>query len=283
MQTKNRAVLLFSSPERVDLIARLTSFFAEGSTQIIRFVEYSVDQHFFARLVWQKDDRWDNQASFEADFQPVADQYSADFRVNFFQQPVRLGVFVASQTHTLLHALTQVESNQIGNVEISFVIGTDLELQSIADRHGLPFFHVSPDDGLLLEKRQLEIVQRYKPDLIGLANYDIALSAQFLNKLHCPAINVHQSTLAKGGVNSSPMSAYESGAKLLGATSRFVTPDLDQGPIIEQDVVRVRSGSTEQALRVYAREIEQKVFCGALAKVIEHKAIVHKNRTIIFD
>jgi len=278
------ASLLFNCLDQVGIIAALANFFAERDLNIFRYEEYVDDGHFFSRLEWPLNDRWEDEAAFDQEFRVLADVYGAHFDARFMNRNQSLGLFVSKQPHALIEVLNKYEANFFPNIEISFIVGNNKEMQKIADRHGLPFFFIATDvDTQEYEKKQLEIIQRYKPDYVGLARYMKILSANFIDDAGCPIINIHHSFLPSF-VGAMPYQmAYDRGVKLIGATSHFVTADLDQGPIIEQDVARVAPAASVQDMIKMGRDIEQKVFVRALLKVLEHKVIVFRNRTIIFN
>ena len=278
------ASLLFSCPDQVGIIAALANFFSERDLNISRYAEYTDDGYFFSRLEWPVNDRWNEESDFVEEFAQIADHYDATFAVRFLQRRQTVGLFVSRQSHALIEILNKQEANFFPPVDISFIIGNDEPMQKIADRHATPFFFVPTDgDALKYEKKQLDIIRRYKPDYLGLARYMKVLSANFISQAGCPIINIHHSFLPSF-VGAKPYQmAYERGVKLIGATSHFVTAELDQGPIIEQDVQRVTPGASVQDMIKMGRDIEQKVFARALLKVLEHKAIIYKNRTIIFN
>ena len=280
----NMASLLFSSPDEVGIIASLSNFFSERDLNISRYAEYTDDGQFFSRLEWSLNDRWKEEQHFLDEFAEVADQYNATFNVRFMDQVQMVGLFVSKQAHALIEILNKYEADYFPNMEISFIIGNDESMRRIADRHGMPFFYISTDCPVEeYEEKQLEIIKRYKPDYVGLARYMKVLSENFIDSANCPVINIHHSFLPSF-VGAKPYQmAYERGVKLIGATSHFVTPELDQGPIIEQNVGRVPPGASVQDMIKMGRDIEQKVFAQAMLKVLEHKAIIYKNRTIIFN
>jgi len=280
----NIASLLFSSSDEVGIIASLANFFSERGLNISRYAEYTDNGQFFSRLEWSLNDRWEDEAAFSQEFAQVADQYKANFDVRFMDRVQSVGLFVSKQPHALIEMLNKYEANYFPNIEISFIVGNDESVQHIADRHGTPFFYIPTDVSVEeYERKQLEIVHRYKPDYIGLARYMKVLSPNFIDSTGCPIINIHHSFLPSF-VGAKPYQmAYERGVKLIGATSHFVTAELDQGPIIEQDVGRVLPGASVQDMIKMGRDIEQQVFANAMLKVLEHKAIIYQNRTIIFN
>ena len=278
------ATLLFSCRDQVGIIAALANFFSQRDLNISRYAEYTDDGQFFSRLEWPMSDRWEDEEAFSAEFSELARHYEAEFEARFMNRCQSIGLFVSRQPHALIEMLNKYEAKFFPNIEICFIVGNDESMQKIADRHGLPFFYISTEgDALEYEKKQLDIIQRYKPDYIGLARYMKVLSARFLEEADCPIINIHHSFLPSF-VGAKPYQmAYDRGVKLIGATSHFVTAELDQGPIIEQDVARVNPGASVNDMIKMGRDIEQKVFARAMLKVLEHKAIIYKNRTIIFD
>jgi formyltetrahydrofolate deformylase len=278
------ATLLFSCPDQVGIIASLANYFSERRLNISRYAEYTDDGYFFSRLEWPLNDRWEDEVAFATEFAELAERYGANFEVRFMNRRQSIGLFVSAQPHALIEMLNKYEANFFPNIEIPFIVGNDQSMQKIADRHGVPFFFIDTNADLLeYESKQLQIVHRYKPDYIGLARYMKVLSAHFIGQAGCPIINIHHSFLPSF-VGAKPYKmAYDRGVKLIGATSHFVTAELDQGPIIEQDVARVNPGASVDDMVRMGRDIEQKVFARAILKVLEHKAIVYKNRTIIFD
>ncbi len=280
----NTASLLFSCKDQVGIIASLTQFFSERGLNISRYEEYTDDGQFFSRLQWQLNDHWEEESDFDTSFQSLADQYEGDFEVRFRNHCQKVGLFVSKQPHALIEVLNKQESGFVPDLEISFIIANDEAIGSVADRYGIPFFFI-PTEGSALEyeKQQLKIIQRYQPDYIGLARYMKILSAGFIDKAGCPIINIHHSFLPSF-VGAKPYQmAYDRGVKLIGATSHFVTAELDQGPIIEQDVQRVHTAVSVKDMINMGRDIERRVFVKALAKVLEHKVIIYKNRTIVFN
>ena len=261
----NTASLLFSSPDEVGIIAALSNFFSERDLNISRYAESTDDGQFFSRLEWSLNSRWKDEIAFSSEFTDVANKYNASFDVRFMDHVQTVGLFVSKQAHALIEILNKYEANYFPNMEISFIVGNDESMRRIADRHGMPFFYIPTDCPVEeYEKKQLEIILRYKPDYVGLARYMKVLSENFIESANCPIINIHHSFLPSF-VGAKPYQmAYERGVKLIGATSHFVTPELDQGPIIEQNVGRVPPGACVPDMIKMGRDIEQKVFAQVL-------------------
>lgn len=279
------ASLLFSCPDRVGIIAALANYFSEKGLSICRYEEYADAGRFFSRLEWQLNDRWQTEKAFNEEFTSFANEFDAKFEVRFFSRTQTLGLLASKQPHALIEIINKQEAGYFPNTSIAFILSNDESMAKIAKRHEIPFHFVATKDRETsdYEAEQLAIIQKYKPDYLGLARYMKVLSASFLQHSTCPIINIHHSFLPSF-VGARPYQmAYDRGVKLIGATSHFVTEDLDQGPIIEQDVQRVTTGASVQDMIKMGRDIEKRVFAQALSKALENKAIVHKNRTIIFN
>ncbi|QEG23876.1 formyltetrahydrofolate deformylase [Mariniblastus fucicola] len=279
------ACLLFQCNDRVGIIAELVTFFRDSNVSISRFEEYTDNQYFFARLEWKGDHPWDDASDFEAAFSGVADSFeSASFRVHFFDKPQKLGLFSSKEPHTLIEAINRCEAGEYPNTEICFLISNSAEIQRYAQRHDIPFHFVKTwKDPKRHEPAQMELIQQHKPDLIGLARYMKILSAEFIENAGCPIVNIHHSFLPSF-IGAKPYElAYERGVKLIGATSHYVIPELDQGPIIEQDVIRVEPGDSVDHMKKIGRDVEKRVFATALEKALWHKTITYDNKTIVFN
>ncbi|MBT8114809.1 MAG: formyltetrahydrofolate deformylase [Arenicella sp.] len=283
-ETENqRAALVFSCVDQVGIIARLTSFFAERDLNISRYEEFTDDGYFFSRLEWSLNELWEDEQAFSNEFQQLADSYNADFDIRFFNRPASVGLFVSTQPHALIGILNKYEADYFPHMEVSFIVADDKAMHAIADRHGIPFFYVSTEvEALDYEHQQLEIVHRYNPDILGLARYGKVVSTNFLQQVSCPIVNIHDSFPASCNGAEPYQMAYDSGIKLIGATARLVTPELDHGPIIEQEVKRVPTAVSLPELIKLGCDIEQKVFARAMLKMLDQKIIVHGNRTIVF-
>jgi len=228
--------------------------------QISRFEEYADASNFFARLEWQGEHPWTDAASFAQKFQAVAARFKdASFRVHFFDQPQKLGLFSSKEPHTLIEALNKCEAGDYPNTEICFLIANSPSIEKYAQRYDIPFHYVKTwKDPARHEQEQLDIISQYKPNLIGLARYMKILTKDFIASAGCPIVNIHHSFLPS-----------------------FIA--LDQGPIIEQDVVRVQPGDSVEHMKRIGRGVEKKVFATALEKALQHKTITYDNKTIVFN
>ena len=277
--------LLLRCQDEVGIIAALVEFFRDHKISISRFEEYTDLSNFFARLEWRGDHPWTSGVDFAKVFQSVAAGFKgASFRVHFFDQPQKLGLFSSKEPHTLIEALSKCEAGDYPNTEVSFLIANSPSIEKYAKRYDIPFYYVKTyKDPARHEKEQLEIIAEHSPNLIGLARYMKILTKEFIAAAGCPIVNIHHSFLPSF-VGAKPYElAYERGVKLIGATSHYVIPALDQGPIIEQDVVRVEPGDSVEHMKRIGRDVEKKVFATALGKALQHKTITYDNKTIVFN
>lgn len=277
--------LLFQCRDQVGIIAALVDFFKDNNVSISRFEEYTDASNFFTRLEWREQNPWSDVETFAERFQHVAAQFKQSrFRVHFFDQPQRLGLFSSKEPHALIEALNKCEAGDYPNTEVVFLIANSRKIEKYALRYDIPFYFVKTyKNPLRHEEEQLKIIAEHKPDLIGLARYMKILTKEFIAGTGCPIVNIHHSFLPSF-VGAKPYElAYERGVKLIGATSHYVIPALDQGPIIEQDVIRLRPGDSVEHMKRIGRDVEKKVFATALEKALHHKTITYDNKTIVFQ
>jgi formyltetrahydrofolate deformylase len=272
----------FHCPDRPGIVAELSAFLAEHRCNILALEQHVEQDRFFIRIEWEDNGAWQDSDAFEADFCTLPVSVGGELDIHFFNRPQSLGLFVSREPHALLEVLNKIELGDLVDAQVSFIIG-NVDHSAIAARVGVPFYFVPTKDNPDFEAQQLEIIAKHNPDFIGLARYMKILSAEFIDRAACPIINIHHSFLPSF-VGAKPYEmAYERGVKLMGATSHFVIPELDQGPIIEQDVSRIRSGYSVEKLKQIGRDTEKKVFAQALKKVLEHKTVVFSGRTVVFE
>ena len=280
------ASILLNCPDQKGLISSIVDFFSERNISLKRSEVYNIHDRIFLRCEWMLNACWEDEQEFENEFTPLVDKLRAAYSVRFLNRPQSVGLFVSSQEHVLIEILAKADSDFYPPMEIVFIVGDDEKLQQIADRHAVPFFYISThssnnQETLQYERRQLEIVRRYKPDYLGFAKYARVLSANFLQKIHCPVLGIENLFNAKS-VDELYDQAFVRGAKLVGATCHFITADLGQGSIIEQDVRRVSTAATLPEIVQLSYDVERSVFATGLQKVLWHKVITYNNRTIVF-
>ncbi|MDX1961347.1 MAG: formyltetrahydrofolate deformylase [Leptospiraceae bacterium] len=279
------ATLLLSSPDRKGLVSTFSNFIFVNNGNILDADHHidSTTKIFLTRIVWELDDFKIPKNEIQNEFSKIANSVNASWSIHFSDVKKNLAIFVTKQDHCLNDLLWRVRSNEL-NANISFIVGNHPDLEPTAKIFGIPFFHipVSPDSKSSSEAIQLELIQKYKIDLVILAKYMQILSEDFILKFP-NVINIHHSFLpAFAGANPYKR-AFERGVKIIGATAHFVTKDLDEGPIIEQEIVRVSHRDDTQDLIRKGRDLEKIVLSRAVHFYTENKILVFGNKTVIFE
>ncbi len=283
---RNRGRLLVSCPDRPGIVAAVSQFLFERGANIVHSDQHSTDPsggRFFLRVEFELPDLADHAAALRREFGPIADRYGMRWRLALAGQPKRVAVFVSTEDHCLLELLWQRRAGDL-RAEIALVIGNHAVLAPTVAPWGIPFHHVpvGPDTKTEAEARQLALLEG-AVDLVVLARYMQILSPAFVERWRHRVINIHHSFLP-AFVGAKPYTqAHQRGVKLIGATAHYVTPELDAGPIIEQDVQRVDHRHGIEDLRRIGRQIERTVLARAVAWHVEDRVLVHGNKTVVFD
>lgn len=283
MSSRQLANIVISCPDQPGIVKTVTTFLYEHGANISLLEEHVEDRHFFMRVEWEKGNNFKDEESFDLAFEKLRQDFGMTVKVDFNERKKRLVLFCSKELHCLVdilgrHAIQELE------VEIPCVISNSEEAAALVKKFGIPFYYVeSSKNSLAHEEEILKILEKHPSDFIGLARYMKVLSADFIKAVGQKIINVHHSFLPSF-VGAKPYEeAYERGVKLIGASSHYVTPELDQGPIIDQDVKRIKHSHEISKLKLLGREIEKQVFSFAIKKHIENKLIIYKNRTIVFE
>jgi formyltetrahydrofolate deformylase len=279
------ATLLVSCPDRPGLVAKIANFVYSNCGNIIH-----ADQHtdfttglFLIRLEWQLSDFKLSKEEIANAFATIASEIQASWQLHFSDRIPRLALWVTKQDHCLLDLLWRQKAKEI-NATIPLIISNHSKLESIAQQFGIDFYHIpiSSESKLEQEAKQLELLQKYQIDLVVLAKYMQILSSDFVKKFP-KAINIHHSFLpAFPGANPYHR-AHERGVKIIGATAHYVTADLDEGPIIEQEVARVSHRDTVEDLIRKGKDLERLVLSRAVRLHLQNRVLVYGNRTVVFS
>lgn len=219
-------------------------------------------------------------ANFETE---VGTPQNLTWNLHFKEQIPSVAIFVSTSEHCLLDIMSRVHSGE-WRVRIPLIISNHDDLAPIADMFGIPFHHipVTRDTKEDAEKRQVELLEREGVDLIILARYMQILSGDFVDRYPGRIINIHHSFLPAFPGAKPYHSAYDRGVKVIGATSHYVTRDLDEGPIIEQDVIYVNHRHSIEDLIRKGRDLEKVVLSRAIWHHLQYKTLIYKNRTLVF-
>jgi formyltetrahydrofolate deformylase len=214
----------------------------------------------------------------------IAQRYNMTWNIYFSDQVPRMAIFVSKMSHCLFDILARHQAGEL-NVDIPLIIGNHAELSSVAKQFGIDFhiFAIDADTKKVQEKKEMELFKQYKIDFIVLARYMQVLSEDFIRQYPNRIINIHHSFLPAFPGAKPYHSAHERGVKIIGATSHYVTTELDAGPIIEQDVVRISHTDTIKNLMRKGQDLEKIVLSRAVYAHLQRKTLVYKNRTVIFS
>ena len=281
------AKLLLHCPDKPGILAEVTDFITVNKGNIIYLDQYvdHVENIFFMRIEWELKDFLVPQEKIEDYFATLyAQKYEMNFRLYFSDTKPRMAIFVSKMSHCLFDLLARYTAGE-WNVEIPLIISNHPDLQHVAERFGIPFhlFPLTKETKEEQEKKEMELLAKHKITFIVLARYMQVISEQMINAYPNRIINIHHSFLP-AFVGAKPYhAAFERGVKIIGATSHYVTTELDAGPIIEQDVVRITHKDTVQDLVNKGKDLEKIVLSRAVQKHIERKVLAYKNKTVIFN
>ena len=280
------ATLLVSCQNQKGLVAKVSQFLYEHGADITH-ADHHIDPEagiFFMRVEWRADAFDLNHEDTRQLFGELADRLGMQWQLRYSDQVQRVALFVSKQDHCLLDILWRYRAGEFPHVEMPILISNHLDHASVAKDYGMDFRHfpITPATKESQERKEVALLQDYEIDLIVLARYMQILSPQIVTAFPRRIVNIHHSFLP-AFVGSNPYRhAYERGVKLVGATSHYVTEDLDQGPIIEQDVVRVTHRDTLEDLIRKGRDLEKQVLARAVRAHLSHNVLSYANKTVVF-
>lgn len=287
---KNSAILLISCPDRKGEVATIADFVYRHGGNILHADEHADEESglFLMRVEFDpKDFDIDlgqrDLTDFGRQFSPIAEAFAMKWRLAQSSQRPRMIIFVSKYDHCLVDLLYRQRSGELA-CDIPLIISNHPDNQPIADFYKIPYAVVSvgKDNKSQAEARIQSLIDEYMPDFMVLARYMQILSNEFVNRYPQRIINIHHSFLP-AFVGARPYhQAFERGVKLIGATSHYVTEVLDDGPIIEQDVVRVSHRDTVEDLIRKGRDLEKVVLSRAVRWHVENRVLVYGNKTVVF-
>lgn len=284
---KNTAILLVSCPDQKGLNAGIHDFIYRGGGNTLHADEHQDAERnlFLMRVEWDLADFTVDMREFAKHFQPIADRFGMQWRVALSSYRPKIAIFVSRYDHCLVDLLYRQRSGELA-CEIPLVISNHPDVERWADFYHIPL-HVIPvtkENKPEAERQQLELLRPHGIDLIVLARYMQVLSSDFIHQYPPHRImNIHHSFLPAFVGGKPHQQAFDRGVKLIGATSHYVTEVLDDGPIIEQDVVRISHRDTLEDLIQKGRDLEKVVLSRAVRWHIENRILLYGNKTVIFD
>ena len=280
------AVLLLSCPDRIGLVSRLSHFIFERGGNILDLDEHvdPEEKIFSIRIAWDMESFSIPASELNVALTPLAREFGATWEIKFLEEKIKVAIFVSKYDHCLNEILWR---NKMGEfqIEICFIISNHPDLESTANLYKIPFhlFPITKENKVHQEKKELELLAEKGVDTIVLARYMQILSAEFVARYPNKIINIHHSFLPAFAGSNPYKQAFERGVKIIGATSHYVTEELDEGPIIAQDIIRVSHKDRLKDLKRKGRDLERLVLATAFQYHSEHRVLVRGRKTIIFD
>jgi formyltetrahydrofolate deformylase len=283
-----KAILLFHCEDKLGILANINRFLHENNGNILKLEQHvdSADQHFFMRVEWDLKGfkiHWKDIEHELGKFMKMHYPHST-WHLAYSNWVPKIALYVSKYEHCYYEILSRYESKE-WDIEIPLIISNHNKLRTAAERLNIPYYHIpiTKDNKEAQEHKQLELLRLHNIDLIVLARYMQILSDDFVSKYKNQIINIHHSFLP-AFIGADPYrSAFQRGVKFIGATGHYVTPELDEGPIIAQDVISISHKDSIKAMKRRGRSIEKIVLAQAVWSHINNKVISYKNKTVVFD
>ena len=282
----NSITALLYGSDRPGIVARVAGWIHERGSNVLH-----ADQHldrqenvFFQRVEWECSLESDPVEEGTAFQEMVQSELSMTVRIGYHNDRPKIAVMVSKADHCLHDLALRVRSGE-WNAELTGVLSNHKDLQDISSSYQLPFHHfdLTPENKKEEETKQIQWIRDQKIELLVLARYMQILSKDFLVNVGCPVINIHHSFLPSFAGAKPYHQAYTRGVKLIGATAHYVTEDLDEGPIIGQDVNRVSHRHGPKDLIEKGRDLEKLVLSTAVRRHLQNRVLVYQNKTVVFD
>lgn len=286
MPSSDTATLLIHCPDQPGLVHAVTGFIFAHQGNILDLEQHidPPENLFFMRVEWAVENFTLAKDEIAAAFGPLGEKYRMGWTLHFSSERKRVALFVSKESHCLYDLLSRHEAGELP-VEIPVIVSNHELLRPAAERFGIPFhyFPMSPATKSAQEKAQIDLLREHQVDTVVLARYMQILSEGLIREFPNQILNIHHSFLP-AFVGAKPYhQAYERGVKIIGATSHYVTADLDQGPIIHQDVMRVTHEDSVADLVRLGKDLEKTVLAKALWWHVRDKVLVYHNKTVVFS
>ena len=286
---KPTAILLLHCPDEQGIISEVTKFITDNQGNIVYLDQYvdREDGMFFMRIEWElKNFTIPREKIYEYIDTLYSQRYSMTFNLYFNDERPRMAIFVSKMSHCLYDLLARYKAGE-WNVDIPCIVSNHEDLRYVAEQFNIPYYvwsikkdHSNKEE---VEKAEMELLKKEKVTFIVLARYMQIITDGMISAYPHKIINIHHSFLPAFIGAKTYHQAWERGVKIIGATSHYVTADLDAGPIIEQDVTRITHKDTPESLVLKGKDLEKIVLSRAVTKHIERKILTYNNKTIIFS
>lgn len=280
------AILLISCADSKGLVARISDFIFRHDGNIVHADQYTskADKQFFMRVEWELNGFILEREEIPLVFAPLAKQYKMKWDLHFTDYVPRVAVFVSRHLHCLHDLILRRHMDELA-ADVTAVISNHEDARDLVEQFGLQYFHfpVTEKNKKQQETRQLKLLKEMNIDLVVLARYMQILSGNFLKYYSNRIINIHHSFLPAFAGRNPYQQAYDRGVKVIGATGHYVTQQLDEGPIIAQDVVKISHRDAIGDIQRKSKDLERIVLARALRLHLENRILVHGSKTIVFE
>lgn len=280
------AILLLSCPDKKGIVAGVSNFIFKNGGNIVH-----ADQHtsvgsktFFMRIEWELNGFRIPRREIGAAITPLANRFGMKWDLRFTDEVPRVALFVSRHVHCFHDLIMRRRMGEF-RAEIPLVVSNHLDLKPLARQFGLKFMHfpITPANKARQEEREIRELERHRIDLVVLARYMQVLSNAFVEAYRNRAINIHHSFLPAFAGGKPYQQAYERGVKIIGATSHYVTENLDDGPIIAQDVIKISHRDSVDDIVMKGKDLERIVLARAVRLHLENRILVHGSKTVVFE
>lgn len=285
-QNENRGRLLVKCPDKPGIVSKISKFLFDHDSNIIESSQYSSDPAggiFFLRIEFHCENLLEKSVQMEADFKEIVDTYAMEHHFTYGNERKRTAIYVSKEPYCLMELLWEWQNGDL-ETDIVVVISNHEVARPMVEALGIPFHYIPANKDIRqeVEAEQIRLMDEYKVDLLILARYMQILTPEFVDHFPDRIINIHHSFLP-AFIGARPYErAFDRGVKIIGATSHYVTNDLDEGPIIEQDIERVDHRDDVVKLKKIGRQIERRVLAKAVKWHLEDRILVENNKTVVF-
>lgn len=284
--SQQTAILLFCCPDRPGLVSTISSLVYNLGGNILDLDEH-VDTHdkfFSMRIAWEMDTSKITREEIGEKFEELGNKFNAQWHINYKEDNKRVAFFVSKYDHCLQDILWRCSVGEY-DIETPLIISNHPDLKPLAYHYNIPFhvFEINKDNKSKQEQLELELLRDNNIDTIVMARYMQILSSVLIDAYPNSIINIHHSFLPAFIGGNPYKQAFERGVKIIGATSHYATLDLDEGPIIEQDIIRISHKDSIDDLKRKGRDLERLVLARALRFHFEDRILVRGKKTVIFE
>lgn len=280
------AILLLSCPDQKGLVANISNFIYRHNGNIVHAAQHTslTKKTFFMRIEWELNGFVIPREEIGDVFKHVAKQFNMTWDLHFTDKVARMAIFASRHVHCLYDIVLRHSMGEF-KADIPVVISNHMEIKPLVEQFGLEFacFPITPENKARQEKKEMELLRKLDVDLVVLARYMQVLGRRFVNEYKNRVINIHHSFLPAFAGGKPYQQAYDRGVKIIGATSHYVTENLDDGPIISQDVTKISHRDSVDDIKLKGKDLERIVLARAVRLHLEHRILPYGSKTIVFE